>query len=69
MEANIFGQMRAFNRDVLRIQPFVCNEIARAHIRHTKEDFLRSSGNPMLQIRRSTEGQVWLMMKNDEFHG
>ena len=53
---------------VLRILSSDLNEIARAHARHTKEDFLRSSGNPMLQIRRSTGEQVWAHDENDEFH-
>ena len=43
----------------LKIHSSYCNEIARAHTRHTKEDFLRSSGNPMWQILRSTAEQVW----------
>ena len=43
----LFMATGVFFCHVLRIQPFVCNEIAREHRRHTKEDFLRSSGNPM----------------------
>ena len=35
--------MRAFKRDVLRIRSFVCNEIAREHTRHTKEDGAKHS--------------------------
>ena len=56
--SKLFGRMRAFKRDVLRIQPFVCNEIAREHSSDIKESFPRSSGHSTSLIRRSTAGQV-----------
>ena len=43
LRPNIFMAWRCFNRDVLAIHKFVCNEIAREHTRNTKEDFLGSS--------------------------
>ena len=52
--AKLFMATGVFFCHVLRIQTFVCNEIAREHRRYTKEDFLRTSGNLMSQIWRST---------------
>ena len=57
-DQNYLGDL-VFNRDVLGILSSDLDEVARAHTRHTKEDFLRSSEHPTSWIRRSTGGQVW----------
>ena len=47
-----------FKHEVLRIQQFVCNEVAREPARGIRQGSARSSGDPTSRILRSTGEQV-----------